>query len=157
MAEQIAQKAEGAQQQPAPRACGHDVGLLVLRVGIGILFILHGWPKLTGGPDLWARLGGAMGGLGITFAPAFWGFMAAFSEAVGGLALALGVLVRPMSALMLINMLVATHMHVSKGDPFATFSHPLALAVVFVSLILLGPGRYALGRFIPGLRGACCQ
>ena len=28
----------------------HDLGLLVLRVGLGVMFMLHGYPKLMGGP-----------------------------------------------------------------------------------------------------------
>ena len=27
-----------------------DIGLLILRVGIGIMFMIHGLPKLTAGP-----------------------------------------------------------------------------------------------------------
>ena len=56
------------------------IGLLVLRIGIGLMFILHGAPKLFGGPEKWGQIGGAMSSLGIGFAPAFWGFMAAVSE-----------------------------------------------------------------------------
>lgn len=28
-----------------------DVGLLILRVGIGLMFMIHGFPKLFGGPE----------------------------------------------------------------------------------------------------------
>ena len=51
-----------------------DLGLLILRVGIGIMFLFHGLPKLTGGPAFWGQLGMATNFLGIGFAPAFWGF-----------------------------------------------------------------------------------
>ena len=57
-----------------------DVGLLIIRVGIGGIFMGHGFPKIMGGVELWTRLGGSMSMLGIDFLPAFWGFMAAFSE-----------------------------------------------------------------------------
>ncbi len=30
-----------------------DVGLLILRVGIGIMFMGHGLPKLIAGPEKW--------------------------------------------------------------------------------------------------------
>ena len=28
-----------------------DIGLLFLRIGIGVMFIMHGLPKLIGGPE----------------------------------------------------------------------------------------------------------
>ncbi|MEZ4689878.1 MAG: DoxX family membrane protein [Ignavibacteria bacterium] len=60
-----------------------DLGILIIRIGIGISFILvHGLGKITGGPALWEKLGGAMSSFGINFLPTFWGFMAAFSEFV---------------------------------------------------------------------------
>ena len=60
------------------------IGLLVLRIGIGCMFILHGAPKLFGGAEKWTQIGMAMASLGIGFIPAFWGFMAAISEFFGG-------------------------------------------------------------------------
>ncbi len=74
---------------------GSDAGLLILRVGIGVMFMIHGWPKLSGGPEVWVKLGGAIGVFGITFAPTFWGLMAAVSEFAGGLMPALGLRNRP--------------------------------------------------------------
>ncbi len=54
-----------------------DTGLLILRVGLGVMMIMHGLPKLQGGPELWAGVGKSMGNIGIHFMPTFWGFMAA--------------------------------------------------------------------------------
>ena len=31
------------------------IGLLVLRIGIGLMFILHGAPKLFDGPEKWVK------------------------------------------------------------------------------------------------------
>ena len=42
---------------PALSARLRDVGLLILRVGLGIAFLVHGWPKITGGPKFWTGLG----------------------------------------------------------------------------------------------------
>mgnify|MGYP001810327863 CR=1 FL=1 len=132
-------------------ACLHG-GLFVLRVGIGILFMVHGIPKLMGGVANWEALGGAMGVMGIHFAPAFWGFMAALSEGLGGLCLVLGLFVRPFAALMAFTMIVATLMLVQSGAGFAMFSNPLHMAVVFSALTITGAGRCGLGKKIPGLR-----
>ena len=42
-----------------------DSGLLILRIGLGIAFMVHGWPKLMGGPRFWEGLGGAVYNWGV--------------------------------------------------------------------------------------------
>lgn len=131
-----------------------DYGLLVIRVGVGVIFMFHGWPKITGGVEMWERLGGAMSVFGIGFAPVFWGFMAAFSEFFGGLLIALGLFSRPAAFLMFFTMVVASLMHITGGDGFSRFSHPLKLVFVFFGLILTGPGKYSIDAGLArGLRG----
>ncbi len=130
-----------------------DIGLLILRVGIGVMFIMHGLPKLTGGPEKWEMLGGTMKSLGVDFAPVVWGFMAAFSECAGGLLLALGFFTRPACFFLLATMIVAMSMHISKGDPFVAYSHAMEAGILFISLILIGPGKYSLdGQHKPAKR-----
>ncbi len=129
-----------------------DHGLLVLRIGIGVMFMTHGFPKLMAGPQLWAGLGSAMGNFGVTFAPEFWGFMAAFSEFGGGLALIAGFLVRPTVLMMAFTMLVAATMHISKGDGIKGASHAIELGIVFVSLFLIGAGRFSLDGILASKR-----
>jgi putative oxidoreductase len=75
-----------------------DIGLLVIRLVIGAsMLIFHGQAKLTGGPEVWMKIGANMKMLGIIFLPAFWGFMAAFAEAVCSVLIMLGILFRPAS------------------------------------------------------------
>jgi len=121
-----------------------DIGLLILRVGTGVKFLFHGYPKLTGGPEMWEGLGGAMANFGITFAPAFWGFMAASTEFFGGVLLIIGLLTRPAAALLAITMIVALTMHVTQGDPFRVYSHSAGMLVVFLALLFTGPGKFSL-------------
>jgi putative oxidoreductase len=125
-----------------------DLGLLVLRVGLGAMFIYHGLPKLLGGPALWAQLGMATGTLGIHFLPVFWGFMAAVAEGIGGLLLLLGLLSRPACLLMFFNMVVAASFHLGKGDGLGIASHAIEVGIVFLSLVLIGPGKYSLDEVI---------
>jgi hypothetical protein len=50
---------------PSILAKGQDAGLLVLRSGVGLVFLLiHGFPKLVE-PASWARTGRAIGYLAI--------------------------------------------------------------------------------------------
>lgn len=119
-------------------------GLLVLRVGIGIIFIFHGLPKLMGGVETWTQLGSTMSMVGITFAPTFWGFMAAVAEAIGGVFIILGLLHRPVALMLVGTMIVAVVMHVTADDPFGIYSNALKGLVVFIALVLTGPGKYSL-------------
>ncbi len=129
-----------------------DIGFLILRVGIGAMFISHGFPKMTGGPTKWLELGKAMSVFGITFAPTFWGFMAAFSELFGGLALIVGFLVRPFCVLLVITMLVASAMHLQAGlaAGLGEASHAIEMGIVFLSLLFLGAGKYSLAAYLKG-------
>ncbi|MBC6990153.1 MULTISPECIES: DoxX family protein [Hymenobacter] len=131
----------------------HDLGLLLLRVGIGIMFTIHGYPKLIGGPTMWAQIGTSMKLIGLDFAPAMWGFLAAVAEAVGGQLLALGLFFRIACAFLLGTMIMATITHLSKGDDFNTYSHALEAAFLFLGLLLAGPGKYSLDQMLfPGPR-----
>lgn len=123
-----------------------NAGLLLLRMGIGFMFILHGWPKLAGGPERWEMLGKNMELFGIGFLPAFWGFMAAFAEAIGGALLMLGLFFRPVCVLLFVTMLVATTRHAAAGDGFGGYSHALEAAILFFSLYFIGPGKYSLDK-----------
>ena len=125
-----------------------ETGILVLRIGIGIMFILHGYPKLIGGPDKWEGLGANMGNVGIGFAPVFWGFMAAFAEGVGGLLLLLGFLTRPACVLLFITMVVAAVKHNVDSGNFMAGAQPTEDAIVFLSLIFIGPGKYSLDAWL---------
>jgi putative oxidoreductase len=125
------------------------LGLLVMRLGVGLMFLVaHGGPKLLAGPTLWEQVGGAMAIFGITFYPVAWGFLAAASEGIGGLLLAAGFLTRPAALSMLVTMAVAASMHLSKGDGLKGASHAIELGIVFAGLLLTGPGRYSLDRWL---------
>jgi len=121
-----------------------DIGLLILRLGIGGMFIFHGAPKILGGPDMWEKLGTTMGIFGIHLLPVFWGFMSSFAECFGGIFLILGFLFRPACILLTINMIVATSMHLNRGDGLGISSHAIEDGILFLSLIFIGPGKYSL-------------
>ncbi|MDJ0625846.1 MAG: DoxX family protein [Candidatus Caenarcaniphilales bacterium] len=123
-----------------------NFGLLFLRVAFGIMFLFHGYPKIVGGVDEWIKLGQVMEMIGITFAPEFWGFMAAFAEFFGGILLILGFFFRPACLLLFCTMAMATTMHILKGDEFNIFSHALEDAIVFFSLFFVGPGSFSIDK-----------
>ena len=117
-----------------------SMALLVLRLQMGIAFVLHGWPKIQSpfgwmGPE--APVPGILQGL------------AALAEFGGGLALIVGI-ATPIAALGLIaTMAVAVLFLIKSGLPFVssgTPSYELALVYFFISILFLvtGSGRYSL-------------
>ena len=130
-----------------------DLGLLALRVGVGLMFMAcHGGPKLFGGPETWAKVGQAMGSVGLHAFPAAWGLLAAAAEFFGGLCLILGLLTRPAALFMAVTMVVAATMHLSRGDGLSGASHAIEAGIVFFSLVLIGAGRYSLDHRLFGGR-----
>jgi len=119
-----------------------DLGLLFLRVAMGIMYLYHGIPKLMGGPSLWGKLGGAVNYVGIDFAPVTFGLAAALSETVGAVCLMLGIFFRPALSLLIVTMVVAASMHLGRGDGLKVASHAIENAIVFFSLLLIGPGKH---------------
>lgn len=123
-----------------------DEGLLLLRIGIGVMYVLHGGPKLLAGPEKWQQLGEAMNYLGIDFFPTVWGLLAAISEFGGGLCLITGFFFRPACLLLATTMLVATNMHLGRGDGLMRASQALENGILFLSLVLIGPGRFSIDK-----------
>ena len=123
-----------------------NTGLLILRVGIGVMMMVHGFPKIMGGLDKWSALGGSMNVIGINFTPTLFGFLAAISEGLGGFLLILGLFFRPVNMMLAFTMLIAALVHFSKGDGVLGASHAIELGVVFLGLIFIGPGKYSVDK-----------
>ena len=134
----------------SPSPINRNLGLLVIRVGIGlVLLVLHGYDKLVGGPHTWSSLGSAaMGNFGIDFAPAFWGFMAMLGEFLCPILIVLGVLFRPALILLGLTMFVAVifHLNLPPDSDLAGLKQAtaaLVLLCVCAGMFLTGPGKYA--------------
>ncbi|MDO3625863.1 DoxX family protein [Mucilaginibacter sp. BT774] len=124
-----------------------NFGLLIIRVGLGIMFIYHGFPKLQGGVKTWEMLGGATGVIGIHFWPVVWGLLSALTEAVGGFLLIIGLAFRPVCLLLLINLIVAAlfSMRGPEGG-LMNASHAIEDAIMFAGLLFVGPGKYSVDK-----------
>ena len=123
-----------------------DLGLLVLRIGFGVAFFwYHGYPKLTGGPETWERIGSAVSNVGITFGFPAWGLAAGLVEGVGGLLFAGGLFFRPVCVALLAVMVMATIEQFGRTMPQP--EHALKNAFVLAGMFLVGPGRFTLAAF----------
>ena len=127
-----------------------DLGILVLRLGIGIMFLAHGLQMAFGlfkGPGIKA-FSEMLFGLG--FVPAmFWSYVASYTVLLGGLCLILGMQTRLASALLLIFILTAgVRVHLSKGFFLADggFEYTFVIAAACIALILSGAGKFVVLR-----------
>jgi putative oxidoreductase len=121
-----------------------DHALFLLRFGLGSFMCFHGSPVFLGGPEEWAKLGGAVAVIGITGFPAFWGFMAAISLFFGGMFVVVGLGTRICAVFIVLTFLVAAAERFDAGKGLAGAAHALELAIVFAVIVLLGPGRYSI-------------
>jgi putative oxidoreductase len=125
-----------------------DIGLLLLRLVLGLTMAAHGSQKLFGwfGGYGLTGTGGFMESLG--FRPGrVHAAMAGTAEFIGGLLIALGLLTPIGSALLISVMVVAiATVHVPKGF-FVTdggYEYPLLISTVAAALAFAGPGAYSL-------------
>jgi putative oxidoreductase len=127
---------------------GADAGLLILRVGIGAMFVVvHGLPSLLAGPEGWESFGRRfVTATGIDFGVVVWGFLGVATEVGAGLCLIAGAIFRPACALLAFTMGVAVLYNFRLGLGLA--SQPFELSILFVSLALIGPGDLVLSRLV---------
>jgi putative oxidoreductase len=124
--------------------------LCFMRVGIGILTIGHGIPKIMGGIETWRSLGSFVNPLGIYFLPVMWGFLGACTEFFGGIALTFGLATRLASACLIVMMFVAVVWHLRRGDSYDIYSFPLSLIVIYAAFLIIGSGTFSLDYQLSG-------
>ena len=130
-----------------------DIAMLVLRIGIGIIFVAHGLQKAFGwwsGPG-WQGWNGAMARMGFR-PPLFWAATSLLAELGGGLALIVGLLVPLAGAgLVALTIVLFKKAHWPKGFWVRNngIEFPLAFAVGVFALQVLGPGSWALDSLLP--------
>lgn len=133
-----------------------DIGLLILRLVVGLLMAGHGAQKLFGmfGGHGLKGTSGWLGSMGLRPA-GMWAFLAGVSELGGGVLLALGLLT-PLGAVgvvaaMLMAVLLAHRqaLWVTEGG----MEYNLVLIAAAVALVFTGPGKFsvdaALGLSVP--------
>ncbi len=102
-------------------------GPTVLRIIVGVIFVMYGWDKFFGfGPDFWVELFASQG---IPW-PNLTATLVGVVELVGGVALVLGLSTRGAAALLTIDMAVAILVVGIEGGFFVWdngISFPLAL------------------------------
>ncbi|WP_404354804.1 DoxX family protein [Cytobacillus firmus] len=129
-----------------------DLGLLIIRLVIGVLFIGHGAQKLFGwfGGHGLKGTGGWFDSIGMK-PGVMMALFAGLTEFIGGLLFALGFLT-PLAALMIAGTMIMAIVKVhGPNGLWATsngYEYNLTLLSVAIGIALIGPGRYALDFFL---------
>ena len=123
--------------------CNVDAGLLVLRIGIALIFIMAGGMKV-------ANLSGTVGFFATLGFGAFWAYLVSFVELIGGIAMLVGVYTRFIAIAFSVIMIVV--MVITK-DPTQLMA-PIMILFANISLILAGGGKYSVMKKLCGC-GTC--
>lgn len=133
---------------------GYDLGLLTLRLVLGLAMAAHGSQKLFG----W------FGGNGLEGTAQFFtsvgypsgrtmALVGGLAEMAGGLGLAVGLLT-PLAGAAVLGTMINVFAVAWDGGFFAPegIEYAVVLAAGATCLTLTGPGRYAVDQLLPGLR-----
>ena len=127
-----------------PSETRKDIGLLLIRIMVGIVFMFHGSQKLFGifdGPGL-GGFAGYLESLGMPF-PFVNSILAACAEFFGGLALLLGFGFPWINIPVAFTMLVAAYTHWGAFSVQSNgMEYPLTLAFIVIGLAFTGAGQY---------------
>ena len=121
------------------------LALLLLRAGVGVVFIFHGYPKLfTHTHDMMA----AFGRMGF---PEFFVYISGVLEFFGGIILILGLFTRIAALLLAGEMAIAAlKVHLPQGaiTDVKNYEFPMILAVACFALATIGAGTISLDHAI---------
>ena len=120
------------------------LGLLTLRVALGIIFFSHGYPKL-------AHMGAGMQGFFVQHGlPGYFVYIAGALEVFGGVLLVLGLFTRAAGLLLAVEMGVAIWKVHSSGGYLAVHNYefPLALLTGCFALATVGAGMVSVDNLL---------
>lgn len=120
-----------------------DLVLLILRVGVGVMMLVHGFPKLQmllAGGEI--QFPGVMG-----MGPAVSLALAVFAEFLCSIFLILGLATRLAAIPLIVTMLIAVFV-IHANDPFANQELGLHYLLTYISLLILGGGKFSVDAFL---------
>lgn len=119
-----------------------DIALLLLRLGVGIIFVVAGWGKLTGIEGVQ----GFFGDIGVPL-PFIMAWVVALIEFFGGLMVIFGAYAKIPYLLLAIIMLVAIFL-VKIDQGFGASRLEIMLLLASFALYLMGSGNYSIDHKI---------
>src|SRR6266567_2460597 len=123
-----------------------ETGLLLFRASLGLIFIILIAPILWSGTNSWEHFGSAMRHLDFHSHYKFWGFVGATAGCAGGILMILGLFFR---IGVLLNLIITIIHFVGLWDShtnFGTRLPALEMAIILLSLLFIGPGKYSVDK-----------
>jgi hypothetical protein len=118
-----------------------QLGILVLRLALGISMAYHGYLKFMSGAAGLYKVGAMLAPLGVPGYFEVFGTFAAFSELLGGILVALGLFTRLGSVLLAVVLFTATILHWDAG--FFSWDYPSQMGFAALAIFCIGGGRYS--------------
>ncbi len=122
-----------------------EAGLLLIRVSIGLLFILYTAPTLISGPKAWTHFGAGAGHLGLHSHFQIWGFLGSLLGCLGGVLMIFGLFFR-IGVLLVLVLAIGHALAVYKGTGFRVAVPSIEMCFVLAGLLFIGPGKYSVDK-----------
>ena len=120
-----------------------NFGLLLMRLGLAAALLVHSLPKLISGSHAWQGLGTMLSFINIGVPASILGFTMLLIEALGAVSLLFGYFFRIACSVLCILFGLYFINYFSIGYQ-TLMLWSIGIAVVFLGLFFIGPGRYAL-------------
>ena len=122
-----------------------ETGLLLIRVSLGLLFILYTAPALIGGPAAWAHFGAGARHWGLHSHFQLWGFLGSLFGCLGGVLMIFGLFFR-IGVLLVLLLAIAYAMAVESRTGFRAALPSIEMCLVLVGILFVGPGKYSVDK-----------
>ncbi len=120
-----------------------NFGLLIMRLGLAAALLVHSLPKVIGGASAWQGMGTMLSFINIGLPPTVLGISILLIEALGAVSLIFGYFFR--IACIVLFVLFGLYFFNYFSISYKTLMlWSIGIAAVFLGLIFVGPGRYAL-------------
>jgi len=121
----------------------NNFGLLIMRLGLAAALLIHSLPTLIGGDAAWQSFGRTLNFINFGVPQKLLGFIFLLLAALGGVSLLFGYFFR--IACMVLFILFSLYFFNYFSIGYKTLMlWSVGLAAVFLGLVFVGPGRYAI-------------
>ena len=120
-----------------------NFGLLIMRLGLAAVLLIHSLPKLFAGNQSWQSVGTTLAFINVGVPAAILGFIMLLLGALGAISLMFGYFFR-IACIILFIIFGLYFFNYFRIDYQTLMLWSAGLATVFLGLIFVGPGRYAI-------------